>query len=184
VLTEHPAIAEAVTFALPHPTLGEDVGAAVVLNEQALATDGDIRDFAATRLAQFAVPRRIVIVKALPKGPTGKTSRIGLAENLGLVAPPSAGHADPRTPTEAALAAIWAEVLRLQQVGVHDDFFSLGGDSLRATMISSRVRVAFHVELSVASFFGARTVARLAVIILQQQAAGVGITFQEHATPE
>lgn len=84
-LSDHPAIAQCVTFAIPHPKLGEDVGAAVVLKEGQTATERDIRDFAGERLAAFKVPRKVVILDEIPKGATGKLQRIGLAEKLGLV---------------------------------------------------------------------------------------------------
>ena len=84
VLLDHPAVQQAVTFALPHPKLGEDVAAAVVLREGASATERELRDFVASRVADFKVPRRIVLLTELPKGPTGKVQRIGLAERLGL----------------------------------------------------------------------------------------------------
>jgi acyl-CoA synthetase (AMP-forming)/AMP-acid ligase II len=86
VLMDHPAVAQVVTFALPHPKLGEEVAAAVVLREGAEATDREIREFAQGRLADFKVPRRVVILPEIPKGATGKLQRIGLAEKLGLVA--------------------------------------------------------------------------------------------------
>ncbi len=84
VLMDHPAIAQVVTFAIPHPKLGEEVGAAVVLREGQSATERDIRDFAASRMADFKVPRRIILLEEIPKGATGKLQRIGLAEKLGL----------------------------------------------------------------------------------------------------
>ena len=85
VLLDHPAIAQVVTFALPHPKLGEEVAAAVVL--KADATERDIRDFAAERMADFKVPRKVIIMDEIPKGATGKMQRIGMAEKLGLVEP-------------------------------------------------------------------------------------------------
>ncbi len=84
VLMDHPAIAQVVTFAMPHDKLGEEVAAAIVLREGQSATDGEIRDFCATRLADFKVPRKIVILDEIPKGATGKLQRIGLAQKLGL----------------------------------------------------------------------------------------------------
>ena len=84
VLMDHPAVQQVVTFAMPHPKLGEEVAAAVVLREGAGAGPGDIRDFAAERLAGFKVPRKVVILDEIPKGPTGKLRRIGLAETLGV----------------------------------------------------------------------------------------------------
>jgi acyl-CoA synthetase (AMP-forming)/AMP-acid ligase II len=74
-----------VTFALPHPKLGEEVAAAVVLREGEQVTDRDIRSFASERLADFKVPRKVIILDEIPKGATGKMQRIGLAEKLGLV---------------------------------------------------------------------------------------------------
>lgn len=84
VLMDHPAVAQVVTFAMPHPKLGEEVAAAVVLREGATTTDREIRDFVATRLADFKVPRKLLILDEIPKGATGKLQRIGLAEKLGL----------------------------------------------------------------------------------------------------
>lgn len=84
ILMDHPAVAQVVTFALPHPGLGEEVAAAVVLKEGAEATDQEIREFAASRLAAFKVPRRVIILPEIPKGATGKLQRIGLATKLGL----------------------------------------------------------------------------------------------------
>ena len=86
VLMAHPAVHQVVTFAIPHRTLGEDVGAAVVLREGHTASDHDLRAFAAERLAAFKVPRTVLIVGEIPKGPTGKLRRIGLAETLGVAA--------------------------------------------------------------------------------------------------
>ena len=84
VLMDHPAVQQVVTFAVPHAKLGEDVAAAVVLHEGAETDEAAIRDFCATRMAAFKVPRRIVILAEIPKGATGKLQRIGLAEKLGL----------------------------------------------------------------------------------------------------
>jgi acyl-CoA synthetase (AMP-forming)/AMP-acid ligase II len=84
VLLDHPAVAQAVTFALPHDLLGEEVAAAVVLRPGTDAEPHQIRAFAAERLADFKVPRRLLILAEIPTGPTGKPQRIGLAERLGL----------------------------------------------------------------------------------------------------
>jgi acyl-CoA synthetase (AMP-forming)/AMP-acid ligase II len=84
VLLRHPAVAEAVTFAIPHDKLGEEIGAAVVLAEGQEATERELRSYLGERLAAFKVPRRIVFVVEIPKGATGKIQRIGLAEKLGV----------------------------------------------------------------------------------------------------
>ena len=84
ILMDHPAVQQVVTFAVPHAKLGEEVAAAVVLRDGMVANEADIRRFCATRLADFKVPRRVVILTEIPKGATGKLQRIGLAEKLGL----------------------------------------------------------------------------------------------------
>jgi len=84
VLLDHPAVAQVCTFAMPHDRLGEDVAAAVVLVDGIPASERDLRDFCAGRLADFKVPRKVVILPEIPKGATGKIQRIGLAEKLGL----------------------------------------------------------------------------------------------------
>jgi len=84
VLMDHPAVAQVVTFAIPHDKLGEDIGAAVVLKEGRQATERELREFVQSRLADFKVPRRILLLEEIPKGATGKLQRIGLAAKLGL----------------------------------------------------------------------------------------------------
>jgi len=84
VLLAHPGVQQAVTFAMPHPTLGEEVGAAIVPREGHTVTETDLRAFAATRLAAFKVPRRVLIRTEIPKGATGKIQRLGMAERLGV----------------------------------------------------------------------------------------------------
>lgn len=84
VLMDHPAIQQVVTFAVPHARLGEDVAAAVVLREGAKLTEKEVREFAARRLADFKVPRKVLFLPEIPKGATGKLQRIGLAAKLGL----------------------------------------------------------------------------------------------------
>jgi oxalate---CoA ligase len=84
VLLDHPAVQQVVTFALPHPKLGEEVAAAVVPRDGQKPTEKELREFALQRLADFKVPSRIIFLEEIPKGPTGKLQRIGLAQKLGL----------------------------------------------------------------------------------------------------
>jgi acyl-CoA synthetase (AMP-forming)/AMP-acid ligase II len=84
VLMDHPAVAQVVCFAIPHDKLGEEVGAAVVLREGQQATEAQLREYTAKRLADFKVPRKILLLEEIPKGATGKLQRIGMAEKLGL----------------------------------------------------------------------------------------------------
>jgi oxalate---CoA ligase len=84
VLMEHPAVLQVVTFGIPHAKLGEEVGAVVVLREGVEATEQQLRDFVAERVADFKVPRKLLFRDEIPKGATGKLQRIGLAQKLGL----------------------------------------------------------------------------------------------------
>jgi len=84
VLLDHPSVAQVVTFGVPHAKLGEEVGAVIVLQPGTSATEQEIRDFCATRLAAYKVPRHILLRDDIPKGATGKVQRIGLAAKLGL----------------------------------------------------------------------------------------------------
>ncbi len=180
VLLEHPAIEEAVTFAVPDARLGQEVGAAVVLRADARATEIELQEFVALRLADFKVPRRAVFVKELPKGATGKLQRVGMAEKLGLAdagIPPSPKvipYVGPRTQTEQLLSAIWCEVLRLERVGINDDFFDLGGDSLLATQIFSQIGQAMELEFPVVILFQKPTIALLAKWLDSADAVSIG----------
>ena len=84
VLSSHPAVAQVLTFGMPHDKLGEEVAAAVVLREGASATERELHDFCAAHLAHFKIPRKVLFLTEIPKGATGKLQRIGLAEKLGL----------------------------------------------------------------------------------------------------
>jgi acyl-CoA synthetase (AMP-forming)/AMP-acid ligase II len=84
ILMDHPAVAQVVTFGMPHDKLGEEVAAAVVLREGQTATERDLQTFVSSRAADFKVPKKILIMDEIPKGATGKLQRIGLAAKLGL----------------------------------------------------------------------------------------------------
>jgi acyl-CoA synthetase (AMP-forming)/AMP-acid ligase II/acyl carrier protein len=157
-LLEHPAVAQAVAFAAPHAELGEEVAAAVVLREKGSCGEAELRSFAARRLAYFKVPRRVLILDEIPKGATGKLQRVGLAAKLGLTSAaepvvPRPAFVPARTPLEELVTAVWAEVLGVQRIGVEDNFFDLGGDSMLATRIVARLQDAARVELPLTSFF-------------------------------
>lgn len=159
-LLDHPAVAQAVAFALPHPTLGEDVAAAVVLKQENSTDPRAIREFLFERLTDFKIPSQVVIVPAIPKGPTGKLQRIGLADKLGEFLQPA--PAAPRNEIEHAVAKIFAEVLKIGGFGIDDNFFALGGDSLSATQVMVRVFAVFGIDLSNVAVFRKPTVAELA----------------------
>jgi len=144
-ILEHPAVAQAVTFAVAHPTLGQEVAAAVVLRPAHSVSAPEIREFLAARLAEFKIPRQVVFREELPKGSTGKIRRIGMAERLGLT---TAAWVAPETETEKRMAAIWSELLRAGDVGLDDDYSQLGGDSLLAVQLVLRVSETFGIDAS------------------------------------
>jgi acyl-CoA synthetase (AMP-forming)/AMP-acid ligase II/acyl carrier protein len=158
VLLEHPDVAQVVTFAMPDARLGEEVAAAVVLGAAASADEYDLLQFAADKLAEYKIPKRIVLLDAIPKGPTGKLQRIGLAKKLGLdevvqKQQDKAAYVAPRNDLEAQLAEICSEVLGVERVGVDDNCFDLGGHSLRAVVFISRIRDRFSLDLPLRKLF-------------------------------
>ena len=185
VLLDHPAVAEAVAFAMPDARLGEEVAAAVVLKSD--VTEREIQEFAAARLAEFKVPRRVVIVPEIPKGPTGKLQRIGLAEKLGLVKTPESEtrpeYTPPRSAFEKQIVSLWAQVLKVEKVGMNDNFLQLGGDSIMATFLASRVREEMGLEMPLISFFEAPTPAgmcrNLFCLLTQDENGKSGIQPEE-----
>ena len=81
---DHPNVEQVVTFAIPHDKLGEEIAAAIVLKQQGTASEEELKTYAASKLSDFKVPRKIIFLKEIPKGATGKLQRIGLSEKLGL----------------------------------------------------------------------------------------------------
>jgi acyl-CoA synthetase (AMP-forming)/AMP-acid ligase II/acetyltransferase-like isoleucine patch superfamily enzyme/acyl carrier protein len=167
VLTQHPAVAQAVTFPVPHPTLGEDVAAAVVLKRGAQLTEVELRDFARARLAEFKTPKQILFLDQIPKGPTGKLQRIGLADKLAdlLASKRQASYVSAETSIEKEVAETWRQVLKVDQVGIRDDFNTLGGDSLSMATMILQVEDRFKVTVPIEGFLKLPTVETLARLI-------------------
>lgn len=137
-LAAHPLVREAAAFGLPHPTLGEDVAAAVVLEPGAILDARVLREHAARSLAPHKIPRRIFFVQSLPKGATGKPRRHQLATAFSAV---KVARVAPRSPLEAELAKRWSSRLGCGEIGVQTDWYHLGGDSL------GLVRMAAGIEM-------------------------------------
>ena len=172
-LMSHPAVRQAVAFAVPHAQLGEEVGAAVELKPGSAAGEEDLRRWAAGRLTAFKVPRIIRVVDAIPKGPTGKLQRIGLAQKLAIGtlddSRSEARYVAPRTELEKRIAAIWSELLPGARVGIEDRFEALGGDSLLAARMLTAVSEAEGIFVPYEKFVLEGTVAALASEIERQQ---------------
>jgi acyl-CoA synthetase (AMP-forming)/AMP-acid ligase II len=166
-LSEHPLVEQAVTFAVKNELLGEEVAAAVVLKSGSAVTETELREFVFSRLAVFKVPRQILIVNEIPKGSFGKLQRSRLADLLHVQSRDQESSADkreyvaPRTHDEMVLADIWARILGVPVLGIHDDFFRLGGDSILATQVVSHVRQIMGVELSPIAMFETPTISGL-----------------------
>jgi acyl-CoA synthetase (AMP-forming)/AMP-acid ligase II/acyl carrier protein len=159
-LQEHPAVAQAVAFALPHATLEEDVAAAVVLNADSDTNEAELRKFAFERLPPVKVPSRIIVISSIPKGPTGKLKRIGLHELLEDQLRHT--YVEPRTDLERRIVSVIEQALEISPVGSTDNFFSLGGDSLKGTGVLAELSREFHVDLPAVTFFIYPTAAELA----------------------
>ncbi|HEY6242838.1 MAG TPA: non-ribosomal peptide synthetase [Pyrinomonadaceae bacterium] len=165
-LSEHPSVEQAVTFPVRNELLGEEVAAAVVLKSGSDINETELREFVFSQLAAFKVPRQVLIVKEIPKGSFGKLQRSRLADLLHVRARDQEGsdkreYVAPRTNDEMVLADIWARILGVEAVGIYDDFFRLGGDSILATQVISHVRQVMGVELSPIAIFETPTITGL-----------------------
>ena len=165
-LLEHADVRQAAAFAVPHPTLGEDLVAAVVLRDGSATSEHDLRSFLFERLSAFKVPSSIVLLEAMPAGATGKLPRSQLHQLLARHL--ATAFVAPGDPTEHALESILRSVLNCGPVGVHDNFFALGGDSLKGVQFVARIRAVLDVDLPITTVFTHPTLSALA---LQVQAA-------------
>ena len=185
-LTAHPEIAEAVVtvYESPHKTgEGRDLVGYLVPAEgaaQGASGEGDdegedgtasltaaARAWLQERLPGYMVPPLFVELDELPRTSSGKIDRTSLPEPEASRAGAAEAYEPPETDLEVALAELWTEVLEVERIGIHDDFFSLGGHSLKATQVLLRVRDAFGVELPVRRFFEQPTIAGLSVAVVE-----------------
>ena len=168
-LMRHPAVAEAAAFAVPHPRLGEDVAAAVVLRPGMTATAIELREFLRERLASFKVPRRIVIRDQLPKGQTGKVVRRRLAESseeeseteIHTAAPELIAGASVEGDLILKLTEIWERLLKVAPLLPNDDFFENGGDSLLAIEMLAELEQLTGRTVPSSILFDASTIGQL-----------------------
>ncbi len=116
------------------------------------------------------IPSALVLLDELPLTPNGKVDRRGLPATGQNRAESDKTFTAPRTPVEEVLASDWSEVLKVDKVGTHDNFFDLGGNSLLAVQIVSRIRSAFSIEFPLRSLFEIPTIAEIAAMIEQNQA--------------
>jgi acyl-CoA synthetase (AMP-forming)/AMP-acid ligase II/acyl carrier protein len=161
-LLRHPEVEQAAAYAVPHPRLGEDVAAAVILRPGAGVTLEALREFLSDKLAPFKIPRRIVVVDQLPKGISGKVQRKRLSEMMN-------GSTEGPAPVESRLHSdliqIWKKVLKTDAISVDDDFFEKGGDSLLAMDVSLEIERLTGKAQPEAILFDAPTIRELAKLL-------------------
>jgi amino acid adenylation domain-containing protein/FkbH-like protein len=172
VLAKHPQVRQCLVMAREDEPGLKRLVAYVVAQEGAIPKEAELRDHLKQSLPEFMVPSAFMVLESFPLTPNGKINRKALPSPE--YKPETERYVAPRTPIEEVVAGIWAEVLRLPQVGVHDEFFALGGHSLLATQVISRVRQACRVELPLRALFEAPTVGGLAVLIEKSAQAGRG----------
>ena len=182
VLSQHPALREIVVTARedvsgdPSAPLraGKRLVAYVVPNQHRTPTTPELRSFLKEKLPDYMVPSAFVFLDALPLTPNGKVDRRALPSPEDGRPESEESYVAPRTPTEELLAAIWADVLKVERVGIHDNFFDLGGHSLLVAQLFSRMRGAFKTDLPIRYLFEFPTVAGLAAKVVDQTQAGAG----------
>jgi amino acid adenylation domain-containing protein len=169
-LLRHPAVSEAVVIARQTQTDDTQIVAYLVATAETSVTA--LRNHLLETLPHYMAPSAFVMLDALPLTRNGKVDLKALPAPEGARPELEGNYVAPRTSAEETLAGIWAEVLGLDRVGIHDSFFDLGGHSLLATQVISRVRDAFAVELQLRYIFEAPTIAGLTERIEEMQAAG------------
>ncbi len=156
-LKRHPQVAEAAAYAVPHPRLGEDVAAAVVLQPGASVTPDELREFLGAQLAAFKIPRRIDVVDQLPKGVTGKVQRKRLSASS-----KASSEGSSAADWQAELLQLWKKFLNSDSISVDDDFFEKGGNSLLAMDLHMEIERLTGQELPESILLEASTARQLA----------------------
>ena len=188
-LLSHPGVAVAVVFPVPHARLGEDVAAAVVPRAGHKVDARKLRRFVSERMARFKVPGLIRLVAAIPAATDGKLVRSELAAKFSMTTPRSHVHRNdqltpPRSQAEWQLERIWAELLGLNEVSIHEDIFALGADSLTIAQALARLRSRFAIELSFRDIFDAPTIASLATLIEASKDTSITADIRLDAVPD
>ncbi|HEU0077087.1 MAG TPA: condensation domain-containing protein, partial [Longimicrobiaceae bacterium] len=174
-LALHPGVREAAVLVEED---GEDrrLVAFVAAGEDEPPAAAGLRAFLAERLPEHMVPAAFELLDALPLTVHGKVDRRALLARPRTAAAPAGEHVEPRTPAEAALAGVWREVLRVERVGAHDNFFALGGDSILSLRVLARARER-GLALSLPQLFRHQTVAALAAAAEEAPGADEPVPF-------
>lgn len=170
VLAQHPALAQAVVLA-ERTDAGDHRLAAYVVPQATPPESDELRHFLRAKLPEYMIPANFLCLDKLPLTPNGKVDRAALPAFKSDGGVRAATFVAPRTALETTLAEIWAAILPVEAVGIHDNFFDLGGHSLLITQIVSRVEETFQVKVPLQAFFEIPTVAHLALVVEQAQGA-------------
>ena len=162
VLGEHSKVFQSVVLAREEAFGDKRLVAYVVTSDRAAATASELRAYLREKLPEYMVPSAFVFLDTLPSTPNGKLDRNALPAPDQNSSESAEAYVAPRTPVEEMIADIWAEVLKLEKIGIHDNFFDLGGHSLLGTQVISRLRAGLPMDLSLRVLFEAPTVAELA----------------------
>ncbi|MGM3309125.1 condensation domain-containing protein, partial [Anabaena sp. WFMT] len=176
VISQHPQIRETVVAVHSDQADFQRLVAYLVLHSEQDLAISELRQFLELQLPDYMIPNVFVTLEALPLTPNGKVDRQALPAPDPIQLSQKADFVPPSSPVEEILAGIWADVLGLEKVGVHNNFFQLGGHSLIATRVISRIRQVFSQELPLRRLFETPTVAQLAKDI--ETAAKVGSKLQ------
>ena len=168
-LLEHAAIQEVVVLAQEDGSGDKRLVAYIVPKPGHAPTMHDLREFLRRKLPDYMVPSAFVRLDALPQTPTGKIDRRALPAPEGLRPELEAAYIAPRTEVERSIAAVWQEVLRLERVGLYDNFFDLGGHSLLFVQVHSKLQDVFHRDLSMIDMFKYPTIHALTTYLGQKQ---------------
>lgn len=166
-LRAHEAVRDAVVVGRHNKSAETQLVAYFTVAQQRAPSASDLREFLSSSLPAYMIPSVFVRLDTLPLTPQGKIARRALPDPEQTRPELSIAYVAPHSDMELQLARIWSSVLSLDRVGIHDNFFDLGGHSLAATRVISRVVQAFQLELPVRSLFDAPTIAEMAVIIHQ-----------------
>jgi acyl-CoA synthetase (AMP-forming)/AMP-acid ligase II len=161
-LLRHPCVREAAAFAVPHPRLGENVAVSVVLAAGANTTATEIKTFLADQLTSFKIPQQVFLASALPKGATGKVLRLQLVE---AALRGTRNIAAPHAPFHFQILEIWQRLLGRDDIGIDDDFFEAGGDSLLAIQMVCEVETLIGQQVSVSALRAVFTIRELAAAV-------------------
>jgi amino acid adenylation domain-containing protein len=174
-LVQHPAVRETAVVAREDGDGLKRLVAYVALRPDHAPTVNELRRFSRTKLPDYMVPSVFVKVTSLPRTSSGKVDRRALPSPTPERPELEKAYVGPRTPVERVLAGIWAEVLGLERVGVHDDFFDLGGHSLSVSQLVRRVHETLGVDVQLSAVFDAPSVADMGVVagrLISARAAG------------